>query len=871
MNSNQLRDIFLNYFKKFNHKVIISSSLITKNDTTLLFTNAGMVQFKDVFLGIETRPYRRAVSIQRCIRAGGKHNDLKNVGYTARHHTFFEMLGNFSFGDYFKREAIQFAWDFLTNVLKLPPERLWVTVFHSDSESKAVWLKEIKIDSRRFSCCGEKDNFWQMGETGPCGPCTEIFYDHGPQVPGLPPGSAQTDGDRYVEIWNLVFMQYNRDASGQLHLLPKPNVDTGMGLERLAAVMQGVYDNYDIDLFQNLLKTLRELLRVNDFRNASMRVIVDHIRSVSFLIMDGVTPSNEGRGYVLRRIIRRAVRHGYKLGQQEPFFYKLTKSLVEEMGEAYPLLQKSQSLVAKIIKQEEIQFFNTLIKGLNILDDKISGLSYKQIPGNLIFQLYDTYGFPPDLTADIARERGFTIDYEEFNKVMEHQRKQSQQAHYFSADYTHKIPIRGKTEFVGYETLNKQAHVLTLFHNNRITKQLNAGKKGIVVLDRTPFYAESGGQIGDQGFLSFEKGSFQVQDTQKKGDTYFHIGKVLQGSLKIRDEVQAEVDVSRLNIMCNHSATHLLHEALRRVLGEHVIQRGSLVEEKRLRFDFSNPGAVTLEELQAIERLVNQQIQANLPSTIEVMSPEAAKVKGALALFGEYYGKEVRVLKIGDFSTEICGGTHTKRTGDIGLFKIVAESACASGVRRIEAVTGKSALDHVESTEAKLRSLSELLKTDHDHSFVKLSQLLENYRKIEKGITKLKQRLAHQQLENLIHQAREVDGIKVLVSRLEMLDRETLRTIVDYLKQKLDKTAILLATVHGGNVQLVAGVTKNCLEHFNAMELLSPVAKKVGGSSGGRPDLAQGGGDLPGALETALETVPQWIEQKLKKKLKEII
>ena len=865
MNSNQLREIFLHYFKQFNHEIVTSSSLMMKNDTTLLFTNAGMVQFKDVFLGVETRPYRRAVSIQRCMRAGGKHNDLRNVGYTTRHHTFFEMLGNFSFGDYFKREAIQFAWDFLTKVLKLPPERLWVTVFHSDSESKAIWLKEIKIDSRRFSCCGEKDNFWQMSEIGPCGPCTEIFYDHGPQVSGFPPGSARTDSNRYVEIWNLVFMQYNRDASGKLYLLSKPNVDTGMGLERLTAVVQGVYDNYDIDLFQNLLKNLQELLKVNnDFRNASMRVITDHIRSAGFLIMDGVIPSNEGQGYVLRRIIRRAVRHGYKLGQKEPFFYQLTKSLVEEMGDAYPLLQESQSLVEKIIKQEEIQFFNTLIKGLNILDDRIIGLSSKHIPGNLIFQLHDTYGFPPDLTADIARERGFTTDYEEFNKVMEHQRKQSQRAHYFLADYTQKIPARSKTEFVGYETLNAQAHVLSLLYSNRVIKQLNAGKRGMVVLDRTPFYAESGGQIGDQGFLYFKKGIFQVKDTQNKGGTYFHIGEVLQGFLKIRDEVQAKVDVSRFNIMCNHSATHLLHEALRRVLGKHVMQKGSLVEAGRLRLDFSNPRSVTLEELQAIERLVNQQIQANLPSTIEIMTPEEAKVKGALALFEGHYGKEVRVLEIGDFSTEICGGTHTNQTGEIGLFKIISESACATGVRRIEAVTGKSALDYVESIEAKLRSFSELLKTNRDNLVVKLSQVLENYRKIEKGITKLKQHLAHQQLEHLIHQVREVGSIKVLVSRLEMLDRETLITIVDYLKQKPDKTAILLATLHKGYVQLVAGVTKNCLEHFNAMELLSPVAKKVGGGSGGRPDLAQGGGDSPEALKTALETVPQWIEKRLK-------
>ncbi|MDE3399617.1 MAG: alanine--tRNA ligase [Coxiella burnetii] len=864
MNSNQLRETFLNYFKQLDHEVVPGSSLIPENDPTLLFTNAGMVQFKDVFLGVETRPYQRAVSIQPCMRAGGKHNDLENVGYTVRHHTFFEMLGNFSFGDYFKRDAIKFAWDFLTNVLKLPPQRLWVTVFQDDFESESIWLKEMKINPERFSRCGEKDNFWQMRDTGPCGPCTEIFYDHGPTISGGPPGSAEADGDRYVEIWNLVFMQYNRDAKGNLLPLAKPSVDTGMGLERLTAVMQGVHDNYDIDLFQYLLKALRTLLKTEDLHNTSMRVIVDHIRSVAFLIADGVIPSNEGRGYVLRRIIRRAVRHGYKLGQEEPFFYQLTKPLVEEMGGAYPLLRKSQALIEQTIKQEEIQFSNTLTKGLKILDHEMAGLPSRQIPGNLIFQLYDTYGFPPDLTADIARERDFVMDYAGFDKAMERQREQSQQAHQFVANYAQKASIGGETQFVGYETLNSQANVISLLQNDQPINRLNESEKGVVVLDRTPFYAESGGQVGDQGFLYFEKGSFRVKDTKKQGDIYLHIGEMLQGHLNVKDKVRAEVDVSRFDIMRNHSATHLLHEALRRVLGERVMQKGSLVEAKRLRFDFSHAKPLTPEELQAVERLVNQQIQANLLSTIEVMTPEEAKKKGALALFGERYGKEVRVLEMGDFSTEICGGTHTERTGEIGLFKIVSESGCAAGIRRIEALTGKAALDYIESAEQQLRSLSDLLKTNRKNLAAKLSQILEDHRKLEKELAKLKQRLASQQLESLINQVVDVHDIRTLAIRLEAVDRETLRAIVDQLKQKLGKAAIVLATIEEGRIQLVAGVTKNCLEHFNATELLAPIAEKVGGRSGGRPDLAQGAGERPENLEAALAAVPKWIEKKLK-------
>ncbi|WP_267256758.1 alanine--tRNA ligase [Coxiella endosymbiont of Ornithodoros maritimus] len=863
MNSNQLREIFLNYFKQLDHEVVPSSSLIPKNDQTLLFTNAGMVQFKDVFLGLEIRPYQRAVSIQPCMRAGGKHNDLENVGYTARHHSFFEMLGNFSFGDYFKRDAIKFAWDFLTNVLKLPPQRLWVTVFQDDFETESIWLKEIKINPERFSRCGEKDNFWKMGNTGPCGPCTEIFYDHGPSISGGPPGSAEADGDRYVEIWNLVFMQYNRDAKGNPHPLAKQSVDTGMGLERLAAVMQGVHDNYDIDLFQYLFKALRVLLKTEDLHNTSMRVIVDHIRSVVFLIADGVIPSNEGRGYVLRRIIRRAVRHGYKLGQEEPFFYQLTKPLVEEIGGAYPLLRKSQALIEQTIKQEEIQFSNTLKKGFKILYHKMAALPSRQIPGNLIFQLYDTYGFPPDLTADIARERGFVMDYAGFDKAMERQREQSQQAHQFVANYAQKS-ISGETQFVGYETLNSQANVISLLQNDQPTNRLNKSEKGVVVLDRTPFYAESGGQVGDQGFLYFEKGSFRVEDTKKQGGIYLHIGEMLKGRLNVKDKVRAEVDVSRFDIMRNHSATHLLHEALRRVLGERVMQKGSLVEANRLRFDFSHAKPLMPEELQAVEKLVNQQIQENLLSTIEVMTPEEAKKKGALALFGERYGKEVRVLEMGNFSTEICGGTHTERTGEIGLFKIVSESGCAAGIRRIEAVTGKVALDYIESAEQQLRSLGALLKTNRNNLTAKLGQILEDHRKLEKELTKLKQRLANQQLESLINQVLDMHGIKTLAIRLEAVDRETLRAIVDQLKQKLGKAAIVLAMVEGKRVQLVAGVTKNCLDHFNATELLTPIAEKVGGRSGGRPDLAQGAGEKPENLEVALAAVPKWVERKLK-------
>ena len=863
MNTNQLRKTFMNYFKELHHEIVPSSSLIPANDPTLLFTNAGMVQFKDVFLGVETRAYQRAVSVQRCMRAGGKHNDLENVGYTARHHTFFEMLGNFSFGDYFKREAIQYAWEFLTVILGLPKERLWVSVFRDDKESEAIWLNEINVDPMRFSRCGEKDNFWQMGEVGPCGPCTEIFYDHGPELQGGPPGSPEQEGDRYVEIWNLVFMQFDRDIHGKLTPLPKPCVDTGMGLERIAAVMQGVHDNYDIELFQHLLKALSSLVACHDLRNTSMRVIVDHIRSVAFLIADGVIPSNEGRGYVLRRIIRRAIRHGYKLGQYESFFYRLVAPLIEVMGEPYAELKKAQPLIEQIIKQEEEQFSKTLSKGLKILDQAITQLSKPEISGEVVFLLYDTYGFPPDLTADIARERGLSLDRKGFEIAMRQQREQSQQAQQFFVDQTQKVHIGGETKFVGYDSLVADAHVLTLLQNNQPMSSLKTGEQGVVVLDQTPFYAESGGQIGDSGYLYFDSGSFRVKDTQKQGNVYLHFGELIQGQLRTKDLVHAEVDAARKAIMLNHSATHLLHEALRRVLGEHVMQKGSLVAAKRLRFDFSHQKPLTLQELQAIERLVNQQIRANLPAELTTMTPEEAKSKGALALFGERYGKKVRVLKMGDFSTEICGGTHVSQTGEIGLFKIISESACASGVRRIEAVTGKAAILHIEAEEEQLQELSYLLKTDRKNVTTKLSQLLEDRLALEKQVSKLKQQLLNRQIAHWVNQAVDLAGIKVLAVASEDVDRETMRATLDQLKQHLGTSAIVLATVKDQEVQLVAGVSKSCLSYFNATELLNAVAEQVGGKGGGRPELAQGGGNAPQELKKALESVVGWVKQKL--------
>ena len=812
------------------------------------------------FLGIEQHSYTKATSSQRCVRAGGKHNDLENVGYTRRHHTFFEMLGNFSFGDYFKREAIHYAWQFLTEMLKIPRERLWVTVYRDDKESEDIWLNEIKVNPNTLTRCGEKDNFWQMGETGPCGPCTEIFYDHGPEVDGGPPGSPNEDGDRYVEIWNVVFMQYEKDLQGQLKPLPMPCVDTGMGLERIAAVVQGVHDNYDIDLFQSLLSALSKLIGYDDFSDKSMRVIVDHIRSCSFLIIDGAIPSNEGRGYVLRRIIRRAIRHGYKLGQQDVFFYHLVQALVNIMGAAYPELVKSQSLIEQVIKQEEEQFSKTLTRGMKVLEQAITELSGDTVPGSLIFQLYDTYGFPPDLTADVAREFNFTLDYDGFNAEMKTQREKSQRSKQFSVDHTQRLHIVGESKFVGYERLEIDTHVQGLLQDNKPVVKLSSEEKGTVVLKETPFYSESGGQVGDTGYLYFSNGSFRVDDTQKQGDVYLHIGEMRKGSLQSDEAVRAEVDVGlRQAIRLNHSATHLLHEALRRVLGDHVRQKGSLVESKRLRFDFSHTKAMTLKEVQAVERLVNQQVRENLYVNVSVMTPDEAKDKGALALFGERYGKQVRVLKMGEFSTEICGGTHVARTGDIGLFKITSESACASGIRRIEAVTGESAVTFVESEEEQLLTVGELLRTAPKNVVNKASQLLEQFRGLEKEVQQLKQQVASQQTGDIISQAKNIHGIRVLACELKGIDREAMRVMLDQLKHQLKPAAIVLSTVADDKIQFVAGVSKECLKFFNANELLSHVAKQVGGKGGGRPEMAQGGGTLPKALPQALESVFQWV------------
>jgi alanyl-tRNA synthetase len=863
MKTTQIRQQFLDFFAKHGHTIVPSSPLVPSNDPTLLFTNAGMVQFKDVFLGQETRPYTRATSSQRCVRAGGKHNDLENVGYTARHHTFFEMLGNFSFGDYFKRDAIHYAWQFLTEVLQIPADRLWVTVFKDDQEAADIWLNDIKIDPKRFSCCGEQSNFWSMGDTGPCGPCTEIFYDHGPSIPGGPPGSPEEDGDRYVEIWNLVFMQYNRAADGTLTPLPKPSVDTGMGLERIAAVMQGVHNNYDIDIFQHLLAVIRRLAPLADTHITSARVIADHIRSTAFLITDGITPSNEGRGYVLRRIIRRAIRHGYKLGLQDAFFYRLVSPLVEVMGQAYPELVKAQSLIEHVIQTEEQQFASTLTQGMKLLEQEVNKLSGHVLPGNIVFRLYDTYGFPPDLTADIVRERGLTLDYAGFEKEMTKQREQSRETSRFSVDYTQLPQLQGETEFTGYEQFTDEGTVTALLQENHEVEHLSAGQSGAVVLDRTPFYAEAGGQVGDSGYLFFEKGSFRVHDTKKQGMVHVHYGQVEKGTLQVGTHVSAEVDSSRQATMLNHSATHLLHAALRHILGDHVIQKGSLVDPHRLRFDFSHPTPLSEEQLRAIERLVNQQIRANLAASIEVLTPEEAKKKGAMALFGEKYGERVRVLSMGEFSMELCGGTHAARTGDIGLFKIISETGIAAGIRRIEALTGEQALEWVTQQEHYLQDLMQLLKTNRENLAEKLQQTLQQHRHQEKELLELKNQQAKWQSTQLAQQVVMIGDIKVLAIQLPQGDNEILRTLVDELKNQLNKAVIVLAVTKGSQVQLICGITKNCTDKLRAGELMAYVAEQVGGKGGGRPDLAQGGGNNPAQLAAALHSVAFWIKEKL--------
>jgi len=870
--SAQIRSTFLDYFRRHDHEVVASSSLIPANDPTLLFTNAGMVPFKEVFLGLEQRGYVRAASSQRCVRAGGKHNDLENVGYTARHHTFFEMLGNFSFGDYFKREAIQLAWEFLTGTMKLPVEKLWITVYKDDDEAAQIWLEEIGVSPERFTRIGDKpgkkydsDNFWSMGDTGPCGPCSEIFYDHGPDVAGGPPGTPEEDGDRYIEIWNLVFMQYNRGGDGTLHPLPKPSVDTGMGLERLAAVMQGVHSNYEIDLFRNLIKAAAAATGTPDLENNSLKVIADHIRSCAFLITDGVLPSNEGRGYVLRRIIRRAARHGYELGMREAFFYTLVEALVSEMGQAYPELVQAQAQVEKALKAEEERFSETLYQGMKILEEDIAELKGTEIPGSTVFKLYDTYGFPVDLTADIALKHQLTLDMAGYEKEMEAQRARARAAGQFGMDYNDQLDIAGDTEFSGYEQLEDEAQVVALFRDHEEVEQLSQGEKGIVVMDRTPFYAESGGQAGDCGKLRVGEAVFTVSDTRKQANgAFMHIGEVTQGVLHHRDRVEARIDQARRQSTArNHSATHLLHAALRQVLGEHVTQKGSLVDAERLRFDFSHQEALTSEQLTAIEALVNEQIRANLPVETRIMDFDAARAAGAMALFGEKYGDEVRVLNMGNFSVELCGGTHVSRTGDIGLMRIISEGGIASGVRRIEAVTGARAMQRLHDDDRRLQQIVAMLKGGRDDIVERVQQMLERNRQLEKELDQLKGKLASSAGSDLAAQAEDINGIKVLAAKLQDTDARALRDIVDQLKQKLGTAAIVLATVNGDKVSLAAGVTKDATDRIKAGELVNHVACQVGGKGGGRPDMAMAGGNDPAAVDGALASVAAWVAERL--------
>lgn len=864
MKSAEIRDAYLKYFESKGHTIVPSSSLIPGNDPTLLFTNAGMVQFKDVFLGSDKRNYTRAASSQRCVRAGGKHNDLENVGYTARHHTFFEMLGNFSFGDYFKREAIQYAWEFLTEVLKLPKERLWVTAHISDDEAADIWVNEIGVSPDRISRL-DADNFWQMGDTGPCGPCTEIFYDHGEDIPGGPPGSENDDLDRYIEVWNVVFMQYERQADGSLIPLPKPSVDTGMGLERIAAVMQNVHNNYDIDLFQHLLKAAAAATGATDLENKSLRVIADHIRSCSFLISDGVLPSNEGRGYVLRRIIRRAVRHGHQLGQTQPFLHKLVKALAEVMGDAYPELIKNQAQIERVLLLEEEQFEKTLDKGMAVLEDALAKLSTQVIPGEVVFTLYDTYGFPLDLTNDIARERALTIDLEGYEKAMEEQRARARAAGSFKVDYTAAGLTLPATEFIGYASLGEQGRVLALLKGGVQVDHLSEGDEGVVLLDRTPFYAESGGQVGDSGYLENSKVRVEVRDCHKQGASHLHQVRVLHGSLAVGDQIDATVDSGvRQATALNHSATHLLHAALRQILGEHVTQKGSLVDSERLRFDFSHFEAVKPEELKAVENLVNEQIRLNTPVAIEECDMETAKQKGAMALFGEKYGDTVRVLTMGNgFSVELCGGTHVNRTGDIGLIRIVSESGVAAGVRRIEAITGGAALALFDQTEALLDVAVRTLKTNRDNLAEKIEQVVNQNRKLEKELATLKTKLATAGSGDLASQAVAIQDIKVLALNLEGADSRSLRDSVDQFKNKLGQAVVLLAAVEDGKVALVAGVTQNITDRIKAGDLMRYVAEQLGGKGGGRPDMAQGGGTNLAALDSALASVAPWVEAQL--------
>jgi alanyl-tRNA synthetase len=865
MGSAELRAAFLDFFKGQGHAIVPSSSLVPGNDPTLLFTNAGMVQFKDVFLGKDHRSYVRAASSQRCVRAGGKHNDLENVGYTARHHTFFEMLGNFSFGDYFKREAIRYAWDFVTGTLGIPPERLWVTVFEEDDGAAEIWLKEIGVDAGRFTRMGAKSNFWAMGDTGPCGPCTEIFYDHGPGIEGGPPGSPNEDGDRYVEIWNLVFMQYDRSADGKMVPLPKPSVDTGMGLERVAAVMQGVHSNYDIDLFRHLILAAAKLTGAQDPKSSSLRVIADHIRACSFLVADGVLPSNEGRGYVLRRIIRRAIRHGFMLGQRQPFFHALVPVLDEEMGSAYPELRAQRAHIERVLRQEEERFAETLSQGMALLDGAIDKLSGKQIPGETVFRLYDTFGFPLDLTSDIARERGLTIDEAGFESAMNAQRERARAASKFGVDLRSDVKVEGQTKFTGYESEVGTGRIAALLRGKESVQELRAGEEGQVVLDATPFYAESGGQVGDRGVLVSGESRFEVADTQKLGKAHVHVGKVDSGALRVGDVVQAQVDHAlRQATRLNHTATHLLHAALRKVLGTHVTQKGSLVSPERLRFDFAHYSAVTPEELREIERLVNAEIRGNAEAETRLMNFDAAVSEGAMALFGEKYDDEVRVLRVGDFSTELCGGTHVSRAGDIGLMRVVSEGGIAAGVRRIEAVTGEGAFAHVVETDHKLRDVAGLLKATRDDVEEKVRHLVERSRRLEKEVAQLKDKLASGQGRDLAADAASIGSVKFVATRVEGADAAALRNAVDQLKNKLGSAAVVLGSVGSdGKVLLIAGVTADLTGKVRAGDLVNHVALQVGGKGGGRPDLAQAGGTDPDKLDAALESVGGWLRERL--------
>ena len=855
-----IRKTFLDFFASKGHTVVASSPLVPGNDPTLMFTNSGMVQFKDVFLGTDKRSYVRAASVQACLRAGGKHNDLENVGYTARHHTFFEMLGNFSFGDYFKRDAIFYAWEFLTKVVGLPKERLWVTVFEEDDEAADIWIKQIGVDPNRLSRIGAKDNFWSMGDTGPCGPCTEIFYDHGPEIWGGPPGTPEADGDRYIEIWNLVFMQFDRAKDGTMTRLPKPSVDTGMGLERLAAILQHGHSNYDIDLFQSLIKDAAKLTGCADLTNSSLKVIADHIRSCSFLVVDDVLPSNEGRGYVLRRIIRRALRHGHKLGQPDPFFYKLVKTLVKEMGAAYPELKQKQASVEKILKLEEERFAETLTHGMKLLEESIAALKTKEIPGDVVFKLYDTYGFPVDLTNDVARERGLTIDQAGYDKAMQAQKTLARSASQFGVDYHDVISTDAVTTFTGYDHLLDRSKVLALYKNNKSVKSINAGDEAVVILAQTPFYAESGGQAGDTGVLLNEASRFEVMDTRKQGSAFIHIGQLNEGSIKVGDEIEAMIDASRRHATVrNHSATHLMHAALRLTLGEHVQQKGSLVNNEKLRFDFSHFEAIKPEQLQHIEQQVNEQICFNLPAQAEEMPIAQAKSKGAMALFGEKYGNVVRVISMGDYSIELCGGTHVSRTGDIGFFKIISESGVAAGVRRIEAVTGKGAVVWAEQQDTQINRLAGMMKSSRDEIENKLQQLLERVKSQDKELTQLKTRLATQTGRDLTAGAVEINGIKVLATRVDGVDSKALRDTLDKLKDKLGSAAIVLASVNENQITLVAGVSKDQMGRIKAGDLVNMVALQVGGKGGGRPDMAMAGGTQPENLDGALSSVPEWV------------